>query len=94
MFGNAAEPAVLIQAHIADRAHAGHRDARDVEVRKMVEIARTLNPAIEVAVRSHNERRSRACCEARTPARVFVGENELATAMVAHVLRTVEPPAS
>ena len=34
-----------------------------------------------------------ALLEAEHTARVFVGENELAAAMVAHVLRTVEPPA-
>ena len=42
--GNAADPAVLIQAHIADAAMLVIATPDPLGVRKMAEIARTLNP--------------------------------------------------
>jgi CPA2 family monovalent cation:H+ antiporter-2 len=93
VFGNATDPTVLVQAHIATARMLVVATPETIEVRKMAEVARTLNPPIAVAVRSHNSEEA-ALLEAEHTARVFVGEDELATAMVAHVLRTVEPPAS
>ena len=85
-------PVVLIQAHIAQRADAGDRDAADTfQVRQMVETARTLNPAIEVVVRSHNEEEA-ALLERDNAGKVFVGETELARAMTEFVLGKVERP--
>ena len=92
VFGNATDPTVLVQAHIATARMLVVATPETIEVRKMAEVARTLNPPIAVAVRSHNSEEA-ALLEAEHTARVFVGENELAAAMVAHVLRTVEPPA-
>ncbi len=55
VWGDASEPAVLIQAHIA-RARVLVIAAPDaMNVRQMVETARTLNPEIETVIRSHNE---------------------------------------
>ena len=53
--GDATEPAVLIQAHIANAAMLVIATPDTLGVRKMVEVARALNPGIEVVVRSHNE---------------------------------------
>jgi CPA2 family monovalent cation:H+ antiporter-2 len=53
--GDATEPAVLIQAHIANAAMPVIATPDTLGVRKMVEVARALNPDIEVVVRSHNE---------------------------------------
>jgi len=91
VFGNATDPAVLIQAHIATARMLVVATPQTIEVRKMAEVARTLNPEIAVAVRSHNAEEA-ALLEAEHTARVFVGEEELAASMVAHVLRTVAPP--
>jgi monovalent cation:H+ antiporter-2, CPA2 family len=53
--GDAAEPAVLIQAHVTRAAMLVIATADPVDVRRMVETARLLNPGIEVVVRMHNE---------------------------------------
>ncbi|MET0349701.1 MAG: YbaL family putative K(+) efflux transporter [Rhizobacter sp.] len=89
--GDAADPAVLIQAHIA-RAGMLVIAVPDVfNVRKMVETARLLNPNIEVIVRSHNE--SEADLLARDiVGKVFVGEHELARGMCDHVLARMAVP--
>nr|MBP7284927.1 Kef family K(+) transporter [Leptospiraceae bacterium] len=53
--GDASEPSVLIQAHIA-RAHTLVIATPDTfQVRQIIEIARTLNPNIETVVRTHSE---------------------------------------
>jgi len=57
-------------------------------VRQMAETARTLNPAIEVVVRSHNEEEA-ALLERESTGKVFVGETELARAMTEFVLGKV-----
>jgi CPA2 family monovalent cation:H+ antiporter-2 len=85
VFGNAAEPETLVQAHIADARMLVIATPQSIQVRRMVETARTLNPDIEVIVRSHNEQEA-ALLEREVRATVFVGESELARAMTAHVL--------
>ena len=57
-----------------------------LNVRKVVEIARTLNPAIEVVVRTHNEEEA-ALLQREHIGTVFLGEQELALGMTRHVLR-------
>lgn len=59
-----------------------------LEVRQTVETARTLNPDIEVVVRSHNPDEA-ALLERERAGKVFVGERELASAMTRHVLAHV-----
>ena len=56
------------------------------------ETARTLNPQVEVAVRSHNAEEA-SLIERDGAAKVFVGETELAQAMTRHVLDRVAPAA-
>ncbi|MES2936563.1 MAG: YbaL family putative K(+) efflux transporter [Pseudomonadota bacterium] len=85
VFGNAAEPATLVQAHIADARLLVVATPETIQVRQMVQTARALNPRIEVVVRSHNEAEA-ALLEREGTAKVFVGESELARAMTAHVL--------
>lgn len=55
-----------------------------IEVRRMVQVARTLNPQIAVALRSHNAEEA-ALLASEGAGSVFVGEDALATAMVRHV---------
>ena len=86
--GNATEPAVLIQAHIAEARMLVIATPQALEVRQTVETARTLNPDIEVVVRSHNPDEA-ALLERERAGKVFVGERELASAMTRHVLAHV-----
>jgi CPA2 family monovalent cation:H+ antiporter-2 len=64
-----------------------------VSVRTMAQIARTLNPTIEIAVRTHSEEEARLLANENIGT-VFFGEQELALAMTRHVLarRGVEFP--
>jgi CPA2 family monovalent cation:H+ antiporter-2 len=54
VLGNAVEPATLIQAHIVDARMLVIATPQTLEVRQMVETARSLNPKVDVVVRSHN----------------------------------------
>lgn len=88
VIGDAAEPAVLIQAHIAEAALLVIAVPDALGVRRMIETARTLNPQVQVAVRSHHEDEAKWLA-AEGGARVFVGEEELAQAMLRHTLATM-----
>ena len=85
VLGDATEPVVLVQAHIARASMLVIATPDTIGVRQMIVNARTLNPKIEVVVRSHNEEEARLIAsECDCP--VFIGERELATAMTQHVL--------
>lgn len=84
--GNAADPAVLIQAHIARASMLVIATPDTFHVRAMVEIAKALNPGIRCVVRSHNEEEARLLRE-DTGGTVFIGEHELAASMSRHVLQ-------
>ena len=86
VWGDAADPAVLIQAHVARASVLMVAVADAMNVRQMIEIARTLNPAIETVVRSHNEEEARLLVQ-EVQATVFLGEHELAQSMAREVLR-------
>ncbi|MEO7338582.1 MAG: YbaL family putative K(+) efflux transporter [Caldimonas sp.] len=88
VLGDAVEPATLIQAHIARARLLVIATPETVAVRQTVATARTLNPAIEVVVRSHNAEEA-ALLESEGSGKVFVGERELALAMTAHVMGRV-----
>ena len=77
--GDAADPAVLIQAHIARAGMLVIATPDTVAVRRMAEIARTLNPAIEIVVRTHSEEEA-ALLRKENVGMVFIGEHELASA--------------
>jgi len=83
--GDASDPAVLIQAHIARAAMLVIATPDTLGVRKMAQAARALNPAIELLVRSHNEEEA-ALLEQEQVGKVFMGEHELALGMAGHVL--------
>jgi monovalent cation:H+ antiporter-2, CPA2 family len=83
--GDAADPAVLIQAHIARAGMLVIATPDTVAVRRMAEVARTLNPAIEIALRTHSEEEARLLSKDNV-GMVFFGEHELASAMTRHVL--------
>lgn len=83
--GNAAEPEVLIQAHIAHAAMLVIAIPDTLHVRQMAETARALNPAVEVVVRSHSEEES-ALLRADGVGAVVVRDEALAQCMARHVL--------
>jgi len=83
--GDAAQPFVLIQAHIAKASMLVIATPDTVSHRRMAEIARTLNPGIEIVVRTHSEEEA-LLLEDEDVGKVFFGEHELASAMIRHVL--------
>ena len=85
VYGDASQPEVLVQSHVARARMLVIATPSSLGVRQMVEAARMLNPLIEVVVRSHSEEEARRL-EEEVSGRVFVGEHELARAMTAYVL--------
>jgi monovalent cation:H+ antiporter-2, CPA2 family len=83
--GDAATPEVLVQAHVARARMLVIASPDTVNVRKMVEIAKTLNPGIAVVLRTHNEEEAELLAR-ESLGQVFLGEHELARGMTAHVL--------
>ena len=90
VYGDAADPAVLIQAHIARARMLVIATPDSVSVQPMIETARTLNPEVQIVVRSHNEDEARRL-RADGAGTVFLGEDELAQAMARHVLAQSRP---
>ena len=92
VWGDAADAEVLIQAHIARARVLVVATPDAINVRQMMKIARTLNPAIETVIRSHNEDEALLLTQ-ETAATVFLGEQELAQAMARDVVRRAVAPA-
>jgi CPA2 family monovalent cation:H+ antiporter-2 len=82
--GSAAEPDVLIQAHIANAAMLVVATPDTLHFRHMADIARALNPEIEILLRSHSEDDTELLTKEGIGL-VFFGEEELAKGMSAHV---------
>jgi len=85
VFGDAADPAVLIQAHIARARLLVVATPDSLDVRQMIATARALNPGIEAVVRMHNDAEAQLLQRDHT-AKVFIEVEELAQAMTQHVL--------
>ena len=83
--GDAGEPAVLIQAHIARAAMLVVATPDTVRVRAMIGTARALNPGIRIVLRSHSDDEAELL-RGENAGTVFVGEQELAASMARHVL--------
>jgi CPA2 family monovalent cation:H+ antiporter-2 len=83
--GDASEAVVLVQAHIATAHMLVIATPDTLNVRQMVNTARTLNPAIEIVVRTHNEAEAQLL-KSENAGTIFLGEQELAQAMTRHVL--------
>jgi CPA2 family monovalent cation:H+ antiporter-2 len=89
--GDAAEPVVLIQAHVARAAILVIAVPDAFRARKMIEIALMLNPGVETVVRVHSDEEA-ALLRKEKVGGVFMGEHELALGMTRHVLERVEMP--
>lgn len=88
--GNASEPSVLIQAHIANASMLVIATPDTIDVRKMVETAKILQPGIEIVVRTHNEDESKFLREDKI-GKVFYGEEELAKGMCEFIVKQYAP---
>jgi monovalent cation:H+ antiporter-2, CPA2 family len=85
VFGDAADPAVLIQAHIARAGMLVIATPDTLDVRQMIGIARTLNPEIQTVIRTHSEEEA-GLLEKEVAGKIFIGEEELAQSMTRYVL--------
>ena len=83
--GDASEPTVLIQAHVHRARMLVIATPDTLDVRRMIELARTVNPRIETVVRTHSEEEA-VLLEKENAGKVFLGEHELALAMTRYVL--------
>jgi CPA2 family monovalent cation:H+ antiporter-2 len=89
--GDASDPAVLIQAHIARARMLVIATPDAFNVRRMIEIARALNPGIETVVRTHSDEEA-ALLRSENAGTVFIGEHELALGMTRYVLDRIAIP--
>jgi CPA2 family monovalent cation:H+ antiporter-2 len=83
--GDASDPAVLLQAHVHRASILVIATPDTLNVRKMIEVARTVNPHIQTVVRTHSEEEA-VLLEKEKAGKVFLGEHELAIGMIQHVL--------
>jgi monovalent cation:H+ antiporter-2, CPA2 family len=87
--GDASEPEVLIQAHVARAGLLVIATPDTVKVRKMVEIARMLNPRIDILARTHSDEEAELLRQDNL-GQVFMGEHELALAMTRAVVSRMQ----
>ncbi|UST55146.1 Kef family K(+) transporter [Comamonadaceae bacterium OTU4NAUVB1] len=86
VWGDAAEPTVLVQAHIAKARVLVIATPDTLHVQQMIETARLLNPGILTVIRSHNEEEAGLLAK-DISVTVFLGEHELAQSMARRVLQ-------
>jgi len=90
VYGDATDPAVLIQAHIANAAILVVATPLPQDVHKMAEAARALNPDIEIVVRTNSDEDSRLL-RGEGIGVIFYEEEELAKSMSNHVVERFRP---
>jgi monovalent cation:H+ antiporter-2, CPA2 family len=90
--GNAADAAVLAQSHVHRAGMLVIATPDTFDDRRIVALARQLNPAIEVVLRTHSDEEA-ALLRGEDLGMVFMGEHELALGMTRYVLERMERPA-
>ncbi|MBA2709175.1 MAG: cation:proton antiporter [Tatlockia sp.] len=85
IYGNAAEPSALIQAHIKKAGMLVVATSDTFDIRQMLSIARKLNPRIEIAIRVQNEEEE-ALLTQEIEGVFFLSERELAKSMSEYIL--------
>lgn len=85
VLGDAADPMVLAQAHVARAAVLIIATPDTLRARQMVDCARTLNPDIAIIIRSHSEMEAALLTE-QAACTVLLGERELAHSMSQHTI--------
>ncbi len=83
--GDASEPGVLIQAHIANASMLVIATSDTIDVRKMVETAKLLQPSIKIVVRTDSESEFNFLIKENL-GQIFYGEEELANGMCRFIL--------
>jgi CPA2 family monovalent cation:H+ antiporter-2 len=83
--GDASDPAVMVQTHVARARLLVIAAPGALRGRRMLEIARRLNPLIEAVVRTHTDEEA-ALLQDTPGVTVFMGEQELAASMTRHLL--------
>ena len=76
---------MLIQAHIARARMLIVTSPDAFQTRKMLEIARALNPDVDTVVRTHSDDEAALLTKEKVGG-VFMGEHELALGMTRHVI--------
>ena len=89
--GDAAAPGILAAAGIDTARLLVVATPDSFLARRIVEVARQLNPTIDVVVRTHSESEFKAL-EALGAGRVVMGERELARGMLEYSLRSLGVP--
>jgi CPA2 family monovalent cation:H+ antiporter-2 len=84
--GDAGDPAVLIQAHVARGRVLVIAMPDTSRARSMIDTASRLNPRVETVVRTHTDSEADLLRREKVGG-VFMGEHELARAMIRHVLQ-------
>lgn len=88
--GDATEPAVLIQAHIMHASMLVVSPVDILYVRRMAEIARQLNPDIEIMICTESNEEAKMIEEEHIGT-VFMAKQELANNMTKHILAEIRP---
>lgn len=86
--GDAAEPAVLIQAHIARASVLVLTQPDLIRTRQMVEVARMLNPPVAILVRTASAEEAELMTKENL-GEVFLSEHELADNMASKALASI-----
>jgi len=87
IYGDAARPGILDHAHL-ERARLLMITVPDpYQARLMIELARKVNPDVEIVVRTHSDE-ERVFLEKHGVQKVIMGEREMAVSMVRYALRT------
>ncbi|MCM2314798.1 MAG: Kef family K(+) transporter [Thermoanaerobaculia bacterium] len=87
--GDAGDPAVLIQGHVARAGMLVIATPDTVDVRRMVEVSRMLNPRIDIVIRTHSDEQAELLRQEQAGT-IFMGEHELALGMTRHIVETME----
>lgn len=88
--GDATEPAVLIQAHIMHASMLVVSPVDILYVRRMAEIAKQLNPDIEIMICTESNEEAKLI-EEENIGTVFMAKQELANNMTKHILAEIRP---
>jgi CPA2 family monovalent cation:H+ antiporter-2 len=83
--GDATDPVVLVQAHVTHAGMLVIATPDTFNVRKIIEIAKTLNPTIEIVLRTHSDEEAELL-ETEKVGKVFMAEHMLALSMTSHIL--------
>lgn len=87
--GDGSTPEVLVQAHIARAAVLVAAISHSLDVRRMVDVARQLNPGVRVLLRTPNAEEARLY-EQEGLGTAFLGEQELARGMSTRIVEHLE----